>query len=228
LEGGAKFLRRDPAKMDPLLSSFARQYVTPGLTVWDVGANVGLFTFMAAGLAKTEGSVLAVEADTWLAGNLRRAVLRNVGCARVDVLPAAVSATLGVADFVTASSTRATSYLAESGGSTMTGGVREKQIVPTVTLDCLLDRFGPPHVLKIDVEGGEVEVLRGASLTLAHRPILLVEVYERSAIAVHELLAPHGYHYLDAQTLQTVDLPSDNVIALPSGSKPGKEPARRP
>lgn len=216
LEGGTKYLRRDLHRVDPTLTGFARRYVTPGSVVWDIGANVGLFTFVAAGLAGPEGSVLAVEADTWLVGNLRRAAMRNSGVAAVSVLPVAVSDTVGVAEFIIANATRATNYLRDSGGSSMTGGVRERQLVPTLTLDSLLERFGVPSVIKIDIEGGEPAALRGAAATLSHRPTLFLEVYDRASDAVHEILAPHRYTYLDASTLEQVDRPTYNVVAIAS------------
>jgi hypothetical protein len=51
LEGGAKFLKRDPHNFDPGLTRLVQQYVKPGSLVWNVGANVGLFAFAGAGLA---------------------------------------------------------------------------------------------------------------------------------------------------------------------------------
>lgn len=76
-EGGLKLLRRDLAKADQTLTRFAMRHVRPDQTVWDVGANVGLFTFIAAGLAGPAGRILAVEADAWLVGNLRRSARAN-------------------------------------------------------------------------------------------------------------------------------------------------------
>ena len=214
LEGGAKFLKWDLHTVDPTLTQFARRYVTPGARVWDIGANVGLFTFMASGMAGPTGSVLAVEADTWLAGNLRRAALANSGGAPVSVLPAALGRQNGVAEFAIGRNSRATNYLVEAGGSCVAGGIRERQFVPTLTLDGLLETFPPPSVLKIDVEGAELDVLSQASNVLAARPVVLVEVFEQIRDAVHSVLEPHGYRYLDATSYQPVDLPRFNTVAF--------------
>src|SRR3954451_22164365 len=65
-EGGLKFLRRDITSVDPTLTKFATQYVRPGHVVWDIGANVGLCTFAAAGIAGPTGRFLAVDPDAWL------------------------------------------------------------------------------------------------------------------------------------------------------------------
>lgn len=214
LEGGTKFLRSDLHLADPPLTGFAVKYVRAGMRVWDVGANVGLFTFTAAGLG---AEVLAIEADIWLVGNLRRAAaLQDL---KVSVLSAAAAADWGIADFVVAANTRATSYLASFGGSVMTGGVRERHHVATVPLDTLIEKFGIPDVVKVDVEGAEVAVLAGAAQVLSTGPVLLIEVYERNKQAAHDLLSMHGYRYIDAATGREVSLPAYNTVALPSGAR---------
>jgi tRNA G37 N-methylase Trm5 len=51
-----------------------RELVRPGTTVWDIGANVGLFSFAAASLG---AQVVAVEADIWLANLMQRSAQLN-------------------------------------------------------------------------------------------------------------------------------------------------------
>src|SRR5437764_9039310 len=85
-EAGLKFWRRDLSKTDPLLLRACRELVRPGDVVWDIGANVGLFSFAAAALAGPHGRVLAVEADTWLVDLLRRSARQHRTKAPVDVL----------------------------------------------------------------------------------------------------------------------------------------------
>jgi FkbM family methyltransferase len=215
LEGGAKYLKWDAHTIDPVLTDFARAYIRPGHVVWDVGANVGLFTFAAAGLAGPAGRVVAIEADTWLVGNLRRAAERNAGRANVHVIPVAASDGVGVAQFHIARSNRATNYLAAAGGSSGTGGVRQVQDVPTLPLDALLEHYPAPDVLKIDVEGAEALVLAGASKVLSGRPVVLAEVYSEHSEAIARMLTPLGYRFLDAATGAATDLPSYNTIAVP-------------
>src|ERR1700722_17501823 len=54
-------------KVDPTLLQAACEMLAAGDVVWDVGCNVGLFAFAAAGLAGAKGSVIALEPDPWLA-----------------------------------------------------------------------------------------------------------------------------------------------------------------
>jgi hypothetical protein len=66
---------------------------------------------------------------------------------------------------------------------------------PSVTLDkfCLSHR--PPTLIKIDVEGGELEVLRGAREALVHhKPVLVIELHDEDRIsAMYNFLVPLGY-----------------------------------
>ncbi|HUN36326.1 MAG TPA: FkbM family methyltransferase [Trebonia sp.] len=198
-EGGLRYLGRAMAGVDPTLLQLAAEVVKPGDTVWDIGANMGLFSFAAAVAAGPEGRVLAVEPDTELARLLRRSAAEGTGRAPVEVLPAAVSEDLSVARFHVARRNRATSHLA-GFGSPMAGGVRSTQLVPTVTLDWLAARFPAPDVLKIDVEGAELAVLSGGAEVLARSPRVICEVCAPNADAVTGILASHGYTLYDGET----------------------------
>lgn len=198
---------------DPVLTSFAKTAVRDGSVVWDIGANVGLFTFAAAGLAGSTGIVVAVEPDTWLAGNLRRASRWNPSAARIVVIPAAIADRNGLNEFVVTNNARATNYIVQARGSSITGGVREHQMVPTLTLDCLAEALPKPMVLKIDVEGAEILVLAGAQSVLETRPTILIESFDRTRDAVHRTLSKYDYRYIDAATGQPCSRPVFNTIA---------------
>lgn len=200
-DASLRLWRRDLRRADPLLLGLAAELVRPGDRVWDVGANVGLFAFAAAFLAGPSGAVLAVEADGWLAGLLRRsAESAGPAYAPVEVLAAAVAESPGVAELHIAARGRAGSHLGDVAGSTQAGGVREVRQVAAVTLDGLLATSPPPRLVKIDVEGAEARCLRGAGRLLAEvRPVLLCEVSEPSAREVGERLLGLGYTLYDAE-----------------------------
>jgi FkbM family methyltransferase len=136
----------------------------------DVGANVGLYTCLAARYAK---HVLAMEP---LAGNLSL-LYKNLwsnGFLEVEVYPVGLSSKPGLRAL----------YGGGTGASFVPGWAQApeswKTIVPVSTLDVILgDRFtGVQLVIKLDVEGFELEVLKGAARTLTRtpRPFWLVEI----------------------------------------------------
>lgn len=197
-EGGLRYLMRDMANIDPALLRLTWDTVRPGHAVWDIGANIGLFSFAAAAVTGPSGQVLAVEPDTALTGLLRRSAAMNRDCAPVQVLPAAISDEVSVARFHVARRNRATSHL-DGYGTAMAGGVRTTELVPTVTLDWLAARFPAPDVLKIDVEGAELAVLTGGTQMLQHLPAIICEVAARNAAPVSELLTSFGYILYDGE-----------------------------
>lgn len=215
--------RFDLGQADPMLFRVVREHLRPGDTAWDVGANVGLFTFSAAACCGPQGSVLAIEADTWLVGLLRRsaalAANRDLG---VEVLPAAVSNRNDLARFNIAVRGRAANYLDSAGGSSQSGGVLESQLVPTVSLDWLLERFPAPRFVKIDVEGAELGVLEGARRLLAEaRPVILCEIFGEARPKVDALLREAGYSLHDATIPKAERRPLEtsveNTLAYPPG-----------
>lgn len=197
---GLRYFRRDLSRVDRTLLSVASELVRPGDVVWDVGANVGLFSFAAAFLAGSGGQVLAIEPDCWLVQLLRRSAAQPwPGMAAVAVLPAAISDREGVASFEIAVRARASNSLAGFGLS-QKGGVRERQTVVSLSLDWLLAYFPAPAVLKIDVEGAEVLVLRGARRILQMaRPRILCEVDRGNSQSVADLMHAHGYRLWNAE-----------------------------
>ena len=219
-DSAMKLWRRDLGAVDPFLLKMAAGLVRPGMTVWDVGANVGLFTFAAAFAAGPGGYVLAVEADGWLAELLQRSArTAPPAYARVEVLSAAVSDVPGTAELCIARRGRAGNHLRNVSGSTQTGGAREVRQVPAVTLDSLLDRFPPPDLIKVDAEGAELLILRGAERLLREfRPVLLCEVIAENTREVGALLRGHGYTLFDAEAHPAgppIEQPTWNTLALP-------------
>lgn len=222
-EAGLRYLKWSLSGVDPTLLRVAYESVEPGHVVWDIGANIGLFTFAAASRAGRHGQVVSVEADTWNADLLRRsAVLQPETSAPVVVVPLAVADESGVVSFEIATRNRSTNAIVGLASS-QAGGVRERHLVPTTTLDILAEQFPLPHVLKIDVEGAEALVLRAASRVLAARPVVFCEVTAGNADAVRNALVPHGYRFHDAVAIRprpAVRTPPFNLLASASGRRP--------
>jgi FkbM family methyltransferase len=191
-EGGLRYLRPSMKGVDPSLLRLAAELVRPGDVIWDIGANLGLFSFAAAAAAGPRGYVLAVEPDAMLVGLLRRSTAANQRQALVDVLPVAVAGDLGVGRFHIARRNRSTNYL-DGYGTAQTGGIRSTQLVPTVTLNWLATQFPSPNLVKIDVEEAESMVLAGGSDVLRAHPTIICEVAARNAAEIGNILTCYGY-----------------------------------
>lgn len=207
--------------IDPMLLNIVRKFIQQGQVVWDIGSNMGLFAFAAAYRVCPSGRVLAVEADSWCVNLLRRSgrLPQNQNL-NVDILPVAVSNKVGIAKFNIANRGRATNFLTNVNGSSVTGGIRETISVPSVSLDWLLTEYAKPDFVKIDVEGAELLALQGAqSLLTTARPQLMCEVQESNAQTVSEILQSHGYVMYDAENLSTptaLTIATENIVAIPS------------
>jgi FkbM family methyltransferase len=217
--GLAYWFPNSAIKCDSLLRN-AAEIIKPGAVVWDVGANMGLFSFAASGLSGPSGYIYAFEPDTFLVRLLRRSARLNPHAAPVEIVPCAISDTISLARFNIAENNRATSFL-EKFGTGLTGGVREVQTVLTIPLDWVAEQIPLPDVLKIDVEGAELSVFRGAwKMLKTRRPIMLFEAQNFNWDEIARGLWDLGY------TLYNCDLPAAqrqpltssvfNTIAMPA------------
>ena len=158
----ASVVRADPAA-SPELRAWAR-VLRPGDRVVDVGANVGLWTVHALDLG---ASVVAVEPDPLARAALARSL--HVNGYRADVRPVALADR--ETDGVLTAGLDDTNRLALD--EDLPGG---RQPVRVTTLDALLAEAlpaGPVGGVKVDTEGAELLVLRGAAATLASRRVRL-------------------------------------------------------
>lgn len=163
---------------DARLRDFLGSALAPSATAIDVGANVGVHT-LAMARAVRGGRVVACEPSPAVVERLRANVALN-GLANVTVEPVAVSDRRGdvtLAVPAPGESNQGTARVMRDPGAP--GSVT----VPAVTLDSLVESAALDRVdlIKIDVEGLDTAVLRGASGMLARwRPVLVFEYDPRS------------------------------------------------
>jgi FkbM family methyltransferase len=174
--------------------------VRPGEIVYDVGAHAGFFTLLFARLTGAEGRVYAFEPVDANWSRLCRNVAVN-GLANVHPRRIAISDGAGYVPFAAGP----TSLQGRIAGASEHG----TNATPATTIDDLVrDGCAPPSFIKIDVEGAEAAVLRGAADTIAtHRPRMLIEVHSDAAAAeIASILTP-AYSFHDLTTGAPVNPP---------------------
>lgn len=188
---------------EPHLTGVFRRYLRPGMRVADIGANVGYYTLLASTLVGPSGEVCAFEPNSENCRLILLSVAEN-HCQNVRLFPLALSDRIGHVLF--------SSHIGSNGGLLGPGARLDDgqgMIVPTARLDGLLEP--PLDFVKMDVEGAEYRILRGAQTLLATaRPIVTTEfscemISRVSGIAPRDFLGfflQHDYeiHMVDRAT----------------------------
>lgn len=204
---------------EPHLVRLVQSYLTPDTVFFDVGAHVGQYTLLSAPLV---AEVHSFE-PTPTTFKLLKANVESNRLGNVQANQCAVSDYDGTAEL----------YLADAGnvGKNSLLGFPDSMnrcTVPCVSLDHYLlsrniDIAGRPVLVKIDVEGAELRVLRGASDLLATRPVVLFEVLPTAneADQIFDLFTNHGFQLFAATgdrilpLHQTIRADYSNVLAVP-------------
>ena len=155
----------EPARLRTLANA-----VTPGTVVYDVGANVGIYSLLASLQVGPSGMVYAFEPLErnlkYLRGHVTLNNLKNC-----IIMETAVSNSEGTRPFSAAGWDPSMGRLSPDG----------EILAASTTLDnCIYGerRLRPPDVIKVDVEGAEFEVLEGASKALAEfHPTIFLEIH---------------------------------------------------
>lgn len=171
-----RYRHRMGPRYDAPVAAFLRDRVRPGDLCIEVGANVGVYALQFAHWSRPDGRVIAFEpapaARTVLTDQLRMNDLDD----RVTVVAAAVGATAGQATLFAAGSEGMNRLHAPNPLATATDPLP----VPVVTLDAYCARHDlAPRWILIDVEGYELEVLRGATrlVRAGAAPGIVVELH---------------------------------------------------
>ncbi len=155
-------------KYEPHLTAVFQRYCRPGMTVVDVGANLGYFSLLASKLVGPVGRVVALEPNSENC-RLLLSSLRLSGISNVELLPVAADVAPGWAYYAT--------HVGSNGGLVDDGDLLSRfgTVVPTFRLDDLVE--GKVDFLKMDVEGAEGRVVLGATRIIeSDRPIITTEL----------------------------------------------------
>jgi FkbM family methyltransferase len=184
-----------------------RRCLRPGDVVWDVGANVGTLSLIAARIVGPNGTVVAIEPEPACAAAIRTNAERN-GLGWLEVHEVAATARSGDVEMSFAgdsSWTRLASF-GEHGLQTA------RRVVPGCALDDLVAPV--PTLVKIDVEGAELAVLAGMRRLLCDaQPVVVCEMHNTNRAFCAAMQAA-GYHVLNLDGPEPVAEAGENVHAL--------------
>ena len=183
---------------DPCLTNFIESNLKPGNVFIDIGAHVGYFTLLAANKVGDSGKVLAVEPNPFALKDLQQHVERS-DLKNVVIEHSACGESNGVVNLFL--HTESNTSMASLSNSNASGGSSVE--VPCQPLDQLFEKHAlkKADLIKVDVEGAELSVLRGMrNVMLEFSPMIVLELepdllksFGTSKEQVLEFFAECGY-----------------------------------
>ena len=184
--------------MEPELYAVLCRLIKKDNVFIDIGANIGIFSLMASDVAGPNGSVVVVEPNPVTFGFLAEIIAHNKTFDNIIMLQLAISDSLGLLPLQLNGDDsilmeRASLIHREAGARIVN--------VFTNRLDNILPANVKPDIMKIDVEGAELEVLDGSRGTIeAAKPMVCIEVHglyfdhpEKHVEAVFSFFESVGY-----------------------------------
>lgn len=190
---------------EPDLQAALADLAVPGSIIYDVGANIGYMTLMLANCTGPEGYVFAFEPLPENQERLSRTIELNGLNDRIAVVKKAAGRTTGRTQFWVHASTSMGRIgpAKDNAGDTHGDNSYQRSIeVELVSLDDFIYRENnpAPDVVKLDIEGGEVEAMPGMrNMLREHRPLMFVEIHgtEAGQVVWHELVeAGYGLYWM--------------------------------
>jgi FkbM family methyltransferase len=160
--------------------------VEPGMRIFDIGANIGYYAIMESQLVGPSGQVVAIEPSPENVTLLRRNLEHNA-VSNVAVREGAISDEKGEREFHLSTQSNLNTFHNVGSGAVHLAG--ESIPVEVSTVPALTEEFGPPDVMRMDVEGHEVEVIRGlldAVEAGTMRPKIIFETHLSRYTADHD------------------------------------------
>jgi FkbM family methyltransferase len=169
----SRIFRRDRME-DPEQTAEFRAFISScskTMALYDIGAHFGIFSLAAAHFG---GKAVAVDASPVAVRMIEIEAELNQCGDKIEIICAAVSDRNGEVDMMSSG------VFSDGYFKTTKRMGRDITKVPATTIDQMVPQFGPPTHIKIDVEGHERSVLRGATETL-HRfsPVLFLELHNQ-------------------------------------------------
>src|SRR5258707_2202086 len=214
---------------EPCESAQVRQYLKPGMTFVDVGANVGYYTLLAASLVGPRGQVLAFEPSPYAFDRLVDAITRN-DMSQVCAIQSGLSDGSGEKRLFLPNQqgNHSPSMVPNAGGHPINVSVRQlDDWLAEHDVDCV-------DLMKIDVEGFEPNVIKGAAKYIQQgrvRAILCefnnywLETNGSSSLQLYDLLK--GFGFVSSQSEPDFALGVQNIL-FTFGNQPSLERQMEP
>lgn len=174
---------------EPLETKLVKDYLNLGDVAFDIGAAVGHYTLACSHAVGPSGYVLAIEPEPSNA-DLLQANINRYGLGNVEVLRLAVGCSRSIANL----------YLSRdnAGDHRLWNGDGKRESIPVqvLTVDQVANGLPSVNLIKLDVQGSEMNVLQGAKTTIARQ--------ERMALAVE--FWPQGLQASGSSPKEFLDL----------------------
>lgn len=226
---------------EPTQTELMRNLIKSGMTIVDIGANLGYYTLMEASIVGETGKIYAIEPIRQNYEILKKNVRKNNYGDIVEIYQYAVSDNCGIGKIaVTKESNYCTMFLSE--GELSEVGKKQLEIsmdeiidVETITLDEFLVNRRQPDLIRMDVEGYEGVIIKGMSSTLRNaksglwlfieiHPCYFQDRYGMTAGIIQDLAKAgiHVRYIISSEESKFVNFSEDNVVAtICSESSPG-------
>ncbi|MAF48522.1 MAG: FkbM family methyltransferase [Rhodospirillales bacterium] len=186
---------------------------------WDVGANIGLYSWLVL-TRRAEARAVLFEPDPENLAMISATKERS-NIKRAEIIAVAAADKEGVLEFILDQVSGFTGGL-DLAQETYVGthyGLQQRRIqVPALTLDACLVNHPAPGFVKIDVEGAEHLVFAGAKRLLEDvRPVLIFECAPENFPALTGRLNQLDYQLFSAEEPETDVAGAPNILALPAG-----------
>jgi FkbM family methyltransferase len=157
-------------------AAFLQSRIRSGMTCFDIGANVGAYVLQLGNWSKPDGRIIAFEPNTGARDVLATHIEWNGLDSRVTVVPMAVGSSVGES-VMYAAGADGMSRLSEANRGLKDSAIESKVAVTTIDTYCRAHNVWPDLIL-LDIEGFEIEALRGAREAIARsRPVIVIEMH---------------------------------------------------
>ena len=195
------FFFKSTISYEPNIQTILKKYIKKGDIIFDVGANIGQFAIFFHHLVSNSGNIISVEPDPinfkYLSINKEINKLKNL-----RIINCGLGSKKGTLNFYQDLNTggRMGTFVKEYAMSYDYSSIKKINIK---TLDELINEFGLPNFVKVDVEGFEVSLLEGYK-NINEKTIFMIEVREKTKYKVFNFFKEKKYKCLMIDNNETL------------------------